>query len=88
LRKSKPKNAHHDGTTLVYELFMNVLFKFYGLSYPIVEAIPKGWSGSGRVSENVHPFLYHDALRRGRDLLPAIHGCPQQGMEAASTPHQ
>ena len=70
-----------------YELFMNLLLKLYGPSCPIVEAIPKCSAGSDRVTENVHSFLYRDALRGGRDLLLAVSRCTLQRMEAASASH-
>jgi hypothetical protein len=66
---------------------MNLLLKLYGLSYPIVKAIPKCSAGSGRGTENVHPFLDHDSLLGGRDLLHALSGCTLQRVEAAPPPH-
>jgi hypothetical protein len=68
-----------------YELFMNLLLKLYSLSYSIVAAIPK-CSAESAETENVHPFRYHDALRGGRDLLPAIPCSSLQRMETAMAP--
>ena len=82
-----PNNVRNDRTTIRYELFMNLLLKLYGLSYPICRAIPTCRAGSGRVNENVDPFLYYDSLRGGHDLLLAVPCRTLQGMEAASAPH-
>jgi hypothetical protein len=84
LRIPTRDNLHSDRWVNLYEVFMNLLPKLYGSSYPMMRADREhAWIAIAPIDPDVDGPANHDTVHRWERLLPSLPVRVMQRMQGA-----